>query len=62
MEAIWSAEIRGMFSYYRIAVVLLADIGLDMNLSLTCLAWLDDIFPQVWKPSSLIVACWSLSL
>ena len=47
MEAIWSAEIRGMFSYYRIAVVLLADIGLDMNLSLTCLAWLDEVFPQV---------------
>lgn len=47
MEAIWSAEVRGMFSYYRIAVVLLADIGIDLNLSHTCLGWIEEILPQV---------------
>lgn len=48
MEAIWSAEVRGMFSYYRIAVVLLADIGIDLNLSHTCLGWIEEILPQVY--------------
>lgn len=47
MEAIWTAEIRGMFRYYRIAVVLLADIGINLNLSHTGLAWIEEIFPQV---------------
>ena len=47
MEAIWTAEIRGMFRYYRIATVLLADIGIDLNLGLTGLAWIEEIFPQV---------------
>jgi len=47
MEAIWTAEIRGMFRYYRIAVVLLADIGIDLNLGLTGLSWIEEIFPQV---------------
>ncbi|KAF8321656.1 hypothetical protein DL93DRAFT_2093642 [Clavulina sp. PMI_390] len=47
MEAIWSAEIRGMIGYYRTAVVLLADICIDLDLSHTCVGWLEEILPGV---------------
>jgi anaphase-promoting complex subunit 5 len=47
MEAIWSAEFRGMYSYYRIAVVLLADVGLELGLAHSGRALIEEVLPQV---------------
>ncbi|KAF9521057.1 hypothetical protein BS47DRAFT_1357008 [Hydnum rufescens UP504] len=47
MEAIWSAEFRGMYSYYRIAVVLLADVGLELGLAHSGRALIEEVLPQL---------------
>lgn len=47
MDAIWSAEFRGMYRYYRIAVVLLADIGLDLGMGPSACGLIEEVLPQV---------------
>ena len=47
MEAIWSAEFRGMYTYYRVAQVMLADVCLDLGLAHSGQRMIEDVFPQV---------------
>ena len=50
MEAIWTSEFRGMFQYYRVAVILLADIAIDLGLSKSAQRFVEEILPQVGPP------------
>ncbi|KAF8333978.1 uncharacterized protein EI90DRAFT_3153365 [Cantharellus anzutake] len=47
MEAVWSSEFRGMFQYYRIAVVLLADIAIDLGLPKSGQHMIEEVLPQI---------------
>lgn len=51
LSALWDSEFAGHFRYYRIAVVLLADVGLELGTEGKSLQWLQDIMPQVWNYS-----------
>ena len=47
MTAIWQAEAMGVYSLYRLAVIMLAEMGLSMGLSASVTKTLGDCMPQV---------------
>jgi anaphase-promoting complex subunit 5 len=47
LKALWQSEFQGRLHLYRVAVVLMADIGLEFGMTKGSRRILEEIFPQV---------------
>ncbi|CCL99134.1 uncharacterized protein FIBRA_01149 [Fibroporia radiculosa] len=64
LTALWHAEFQNRYSLYRIAIILLADIGLEFGMTKWCRRIIDEIMPQVIDGSELeqrALACFVLA-
>ena len=53
LTAIWHAEFLQRYAYYRVATVLLADVGLEFGLTKWSGRIIDEVYPQV-RPSTTV--------
>ncbi|KAF8636546.1 hypothetical protein AX17_003358 [Amanita inopinata Kibby_2008] len=64
LRALWHSEFLCHYDFYRIGVILLADIGLEFGMSKRCRHMLNDIMPQVINGDDLeqrALACFTLA-
>ncbi|KAI0646968.1 hypothetical protein C8Q79DRAFT_957197 [Trametes meyenii] len=53
LTALWHAEYQGRYAFYRTAVVLLADVGLEFGMTKWSRRILDEVMPQIMSENDL---------
>ncbi|KAJ3546950.1 hypothetical protein NM688_g5456 [Phlebia brevispora] len=64
LQAVWEAEFMQRFDMYRVAIVLLADVGLEFGLTKWCRRIIEEIMPQLINGDDLeqrALACFTLA-
>lgn len=51
MEGIWITEFRGLYGLHRTAVVMLADVGIELGMAKSAAKSIEACLPQVSQPS-----------
>ena len=47
MEGLWITEFRGLYGLHRTAVVMLADIGIELGMARSAARMIEECWPQV---------------
>ncbi|EGN92472.1 hypothetical protein SERLA73DRAFT_99306 [Serpula lacrymans var. lacrymans S7.3] len=64
LTSLWNSEFQGRFPLYRLSIILLADVGLELGQTKRCRQILEEILPQVISGNELehrALACFTLA-